>query len=334
MKKVWVIFIGIIFLITLLTYSSVLVSPQTVRVSGFVSLLIPVFLVINIIMAVWLLIRSSKMAILPILALFIGYKFIFITFGFSGKSTEDGAFSVLSYNMKWLVEANKRDGFDNAANWISGDDSEIKCFQEFHSRRDIVEKIKLDNRYELVMGGRNNTLAIFAKGRILDSGILFETRNINNVLFADILIESDTIRVYNVHLESMGIDIDDVASREEIRSEYDKVKSKFLKGSVQRSEQIEKLLVHVSNCQYPIIIAGDFNDVPYSYNHFKFKRNFKNAFESAGRGFGFTFNGSLPFLRIDHQFYNEKIKVFDYKTLTETNYSDHFPIKGRYSVLE
>ena len=175
-------------------------------------------------------------------------------------------------------------------------------------------------------------MAIFTKGKILNSGLLFPKEDINNVLFADILISSDTVRVYNVHLESMGIEINEMSTSEEVKEAYNKLKSKFVNGSVQRAAQIEKLLQHTQTCNYPVIISGDFNDVPYSYNYFKLRANYNNAFEEVGKGFGFTFNGGLPFLRIDNQFYDSRLKAHSFETLRDVLYSDHFPVKGSYSV--
>lgn len=243
-------------------------------------------------------------------------------------------FSVLSYNIKWLVETDEGGGFDKALQWIASDNASIKCFQEFNPRRNILNAVAKNGELEFVLGGRGNTLAIFSKGKIVNSGLLFPINNINNVLFADILMGSDTMRVYNVHLESMGINFNEMSTPDEVREEYEKLKNKFLNGSVQRAEQIEALLGHTKNCQYPVIITGDFNDVPYSYNYFKLRANFSNAFEEVGKGFGFTFNGRLPFLRIDNQFYDSNISAHNFQTLTDVRYSDHFPVKGNFSLVK
>jgi len=334
MKKTFPLFLVVVFIATLISFASVLISPQVLKISGFVSLLIPAFLILNTFLVGYFLIKLSKKILLPVLALAIGFKLILITIPFKSDRIEGGDFSVLSYNLKWMVETEKGGGFNNALDWISEDDAQIKCFQEFNARRNIVASIKNSGEYESVIGGRSNTLAIFSKGKIVNSGLLFSKENINNVLYADVLVKNDTIRVYNVHLESMGIEIDEMSTTEEVRDAYDKLKSKFLNGSVQRAEQIEVLLEHVANCSYPIIISGDFNDVPYGYNHFKLKQKFNNAFENAGKGFGFTFNGGLPFLRIDNQFYSASLVVHKFETLRDVFYSDHFPIKGRYSLFE
>jgi endonuclease/exonuclease/phosphatase family metal-dependent hydrolase len=332
MKKGTSIFLIVVFILTLISYASVLISPQDFRVSGFVSLSIPFFLILNLVLLIYYLARLSKKVFLPLVSLIVGINFVLITIPMVDNEKAGEAFSVLSYNIKWLVETEEGGGFDKALNWIASDDADIKCFQEFNPRRNIVDAIKKNGEFKSVVGGRGKTLAIFTNGRIINSGVLFFEDNINNVLFADIRINLDTVRVYNVHLESMGIKFNEMSSSEEVKEAYKNLKRRFVDGSVERAGQIKALLKHAEESKYPVIISGDFNDVPYSYNYFKLRANFNNAFEEVGKGLGFTFNGGLPFLRIDNQFYNSKLKVHKFKTSRDVFYSDHFPIKGSYSV--
>ena len=107
---------------------------------------------------------------------------------------------------------------------------------------------------------------------------------------------------------------------------------KLRHGGVTRAIQINSLIDHASQCPYPYIICGDFNDTPYSYNYFSMRRYFKNAFEQAGYGFGFTMNTLLFFLRIDHQFYNDPVKPVLFKVDRSMRISDHFPTRGYYQI--
>lgn len=271
--------------------------------------------------------------LIPLTALIIGYRFLLITVPVFNSEGSGGDFSVLSYNVKWFVEARKDGGREEAIDWVADYDTEIKCFQEFDSRRAVLEEMQQDGFFA-ALGGRSNTLAIFSKYPIINQGILFSQENINNAMFADLVLPGDTLRIYNVHLESMGIAINEMSTTDDLRNEYAKFKSKFLNGSVQRAEQIEQLILHSESSPYRTIIVGDFNDIPYSYNHFQIRKHYANAFESVGRGFGFTFNGNVPFLRIDHQFYDKRLKVHEFKTYNDILYSDHFPIKAKYSILD
>ena len=101
-----------------------------------------------------------------------------------------------------------------------------------------------------------------------------------------------------------------------------------------RTIQISILKKHMANSPFPVILAGDFNDLPYSYTYFSLKEDLENAFEKKGRGFGFTYNKVLFFLRIDNIFYENPMEVLQFKTLREVDYSDHYPISAVFAYPE
>ena len=67
-------------------------------------------------------------------------------------------------------------------------------------------------------------------------------------------------------------------------------------------------------------------------NYQKLKKYLYSSFENGGRGFGFTFNGQLFFLRIDNQFYGEGIKLTEFVTHRKVKHTDHYPISAKYSL--
>ncbi|WP_323756710.1 endonuclease/exonuclease/phosphatase family protein [Roseivirga sp.] len=329
MKSILKLPIIIWCLVTLIVYGSVWVSPETFKYSALISLGIPFLLIINLVFFLFMLFTRPKRAILPALLLIIGLSFIQSTFSISRTQKSSSSFQVLSYNMMRMNKGNEKAMLE----WITSNTADIKFFQEFLGRSSVINTISEKGEYNSFVGGYANSYAIFSKYPILNRGVFYEKQTTNNILFADLKIGKDTLRVYNVHLQSMGIDVDqEVIDQGEFEKKYEKVRRKFQDGSVRRAAQINDLLEHAKECRYPILIAGDFNDIPYGYNYFKVSRKFNNAFEDAGNGFGFTYNGKLPFLRIDNQFYNNQLKVLDFTTLNEIDYSDHFPVVGIYSI--
>jgi endonuclease/exonuclease/phosphatase family metal-dependent hydrolase len=144
----------------------------------------------------------------------------------------------------------------------------------------------------------------------------------------DVLKGKDTIRVYNMHLQSLSLEEEEIKVSSNILTLLKKLKE----GSIQRSRQVQILDEHIKKCPYTtIFVCGDLNDTPYSYSYQALKEKFNNSFEEGGEGFGFTYNGKL-FLRIDNQFASKNVKVSSFKVHKEIRYSDHFPIEGRYSI--
>ena len=143
---------------------------------------------------------------------------------------------------------------------------------------------------------------------------------------------SDTLRVYNVHLQSMSIDERKIGDMEKAKENYTQIAKKLQFGFVSRAREVDHLAAHISQSPYRTVVCGDFNDIPYSYTYLKLKQFLHNAFEEAGNGLGFSYNGRLFFLRIDNQFYSDGLKAHHFSTNRKVLYSDHFPIKAYYSL--
>ena len=227
--------------------------------------------------------------------------------------------------------------------WVTSDTSDIKCIQEFsynaeNPNLDVLQKLKDRGYYHYnfqIDQNHNPGLAIFSKYPIVSRGVVNpENTSVNNMIFADIDMGTDTIRIYNVHLKSMRFELERYRESDELRSTMKTVINKLRYGAIDRAREIKKLLLHTENCPHPIIVCGDFNETPYSYNYFTMKSQFNNSFEEVGKGFGFTFHGKPMRLRIDHHFYNDKVEVAGYWLDHTMKVSDHYPSRAEYSIRD
>ena len=96
-------------------------------------------------------------------------------------------------------------------------------------------------------------------------------------------------------------------------------------GFLKRKIQAERIREEMDKSPYPIILCGDFNDVPNSYAYHHIGKGMKNAFAEKGAGLGRTFSGIAPTLRIDNIFVNRQFDVEQYLRVKK-RLSDHFPI--------
>jgi len=333
-------------LFSLLSYASVFIPPTVFWPAVFASYAIPGILILNLLVLLTIPFYRKTLVLFPLISLLIGTPFILITYSFMGEKEFDyHDLSILSYNVKFFRMSDTYDKFSTELiAWVSKDSSEVKCLQEYctnsyypklNATKTIAEK-GYDSFVFAAKGKVSNHdqgLAIFSKYDILDTGFVWENYgSINAGIFADIKIGLDTIRIYNVHLESMGLFLHQYKYAEQYDSKMKSLISKLKRGAEKRSNQIEKLIYHTNNCPFPYIICGDFNDTPYSYNYFTLKQHFANAFEDAGNGFGFSFNSLLFFLRIDHHFFNGKIEAVNYRVDRSMKISDHFPTRGFYRI--
>ena len=148
----------------------------------------------------------------------------------------------------------------------------------------------------------------------------------------DVAKESDTIRVFNVHLQSLKFSdvsrqyIEDPTLKSEIDIEKSKnIISKFKTGFAKRKLQSERVKKSMNESPYKVILCGDFNDVPNSYAYNTIGKGLKNAYAEKGTGIGRTFASISPTLRIDNIFVDNKLAVDQYVRVKK-KLSDHFPI--------
>ncbi|WP_246277515.1 endonuclease/exonuclease/phosphatase family protein [Winogradskyella ursingii] len=245
----------------------------------------------------------------------------------ASKLVEDsGNFTVMTYNVRlfneyrWLPNKNVK---EDIVDFIYNEQPDILCLQEYTRGKPV--RLKGYNRYNAtytkeVKGGQ----CIYSKFPIVNSGSLEFPNSTNNALFVDVVKNKDTIRVYNVHLQSSGINTKIEALKKESSEHLFKRISSTFKA---QQNQAELLLKHMSATNYKTIIAGDFNNTAYSYVYKELRGDYKDAFEEAGNGFGRTYDFKFFPVRIDFILVDEAFEVNAFKTY-EKRLSDHYPIKA------
>lgn len=345
----------LVVIFTLFAYYCAYLSPIKYWWAGFLALSIPVCLLTNVIFLLHWFLHKSFRGFISLATLLIGYPFlessISLALGKNIKKNKANTFSLMSYNVKVFNVYNHLQGKDsiNAKSIIQQvveDSSDIKCLQEFFCEDDskvfnTIERIRQNKKYHYAIAPtkekRNNYfgIAIFSRFPIIRAAEVPFPKSKNRGQFADILIGKDTIRIYNVHLQSISLDEEKMFSNEsyeELKKTYNNVFKRMKRGFQQRALQTDLLIKHITQSPYPVILTGDLNDTPYSYTYTSFKNILQNAFEKAGTGFDFSYNGKMFFLRIDNQFFSKKIKIHYFETDRKFTYSDHFPIRAVYEL--
>jgi len=150
--------------------------------------------------------------------------------------------------------------------------------------------------------------------------------------YVDIVKGGDTLRIFNIHLQSLKfssdnlkyIDAPEFEDKTAIRQSRNII-GKFKVGFLKRKLQAERVRAELDKSPYPAIVCGDFNDVPNSYAYRTIGKGMKNAFAERGVGLGRTFMGIAPTLRIDNIFADRRFDVQQFVRISK-KLSDHFPI--------
>lgn len=208
-------------------------------------------------------------------------------------------------------------------NFISEKSPDILALQEFYQSPKI--SFSYPYKYIKTKSKKNKFgLAIYSKYQIINAGSFDFEKSANNIIFADVVKNEDTIRIYNIHLESLKINPKEEYFGEENNEKlFGRLKSTFQKQAI----QTQQFLSHEAKWNGKKIICGDFNNTAFSWVYNKISHNKKDAFVEAGKGFGKTFDYPFP-MRIDFILTSTDIEINQFKTFSE-KYSDHFPILAR-----
>lgn len=311
----------------LLSYLLPHLEPKHFAFLSILSLAVPLFIILNVLFVLFWLLKGKKQLIVSLFVLVIGYTYVFSLYKFSSpKNIEDNNnLSVMNYNVRlfnlynWIPE---KDIETQIVELINEEQPDIISFQEYHPHNN-VDLSFYAYKYEELSGQRiKYGQAIFSKYPIIKSGSIGFPNTANNAIFADVVKGEDTIRIYNVHLQSSWINTD-VENLNKENSE--RLLKRVAKTFETQQLQAELFREHKEQSPYKIIICGDFNNTPYSYVYRKIKGNLIDTFEEAGNGFGRTFDFKYFPVRIDFILVDESFKVNGFKSYNE-KLSDHFPI--------
>lgn len=338
------------------------VPPHKFWPAGFIAFSLPGALALNILFLFYWLLRRSWFVALPLALILLGWNYYerLVSINTADQTPEAGAktLQVLSFNTHVFnayadQDGNVRQASMDMVDWVATHPADVLCLQEFYSNRgsSIYNTVnKIGTRYDryryfsvsyVDRSKADIGIVIFSKYPITGKGVIrFGESNHNRAIWTDLNVKGDTIRVYTAHLQSMSIKSQDIENtysaigdKDTFNKEGRNLARRLRKGFIARSNQVEILLEHIRESPYPVIVCGDLNDIPFSYTYNELAEELTNAFVEAGTGVGATYNGPLPFLRIDNQFYSKELKAYDFITHQEMGLSDHYPISAKYEIL-
>lgn len=253
-----------------------------------------------------------------------------------------GSFTLLSYNVRGFRDDNSLRVVDKYVDYLSErEELDVLCFQEYALDIPSVERIdsllKSRNRRiyrnDVVESGEV-VLRTYSRYPIIASGSL-SGEGSGTTQWIDIIIgKSDTLRIFNNHLQSMNISSNDSSDIEQgkILNDGDRMLSivdRIAKNSSIRAEYVDTLRTIIANTPYRRVICGDFNDTPMSYVYGELIDGHVDAFEQCGGGYGYTFRPMHRTLRIDYVLYSPELEAEKYDVDVDNELSDHLPVTAR-----
>ena len=318
---------SILATILLLSYLLPFVSPKSIPFFAILSLFVPFLIILNLFFSIYWLLKLKKQFFLSVLILTIGWLFSSPFYKLTSKNSSlNKDLKVMSFNVKTFELFNIKENsnsYNNGYELISQLNPDILSIQEYYQNKN--NDIKYPYKFIKYKSKKNKFgMAIYSKFKIINSGSLDFKNTTNNAIFVDILKNKDTVRVYNLHLESLKIKPNEENFGEE---NSEKLIKRIGNSFKVQAEQTELFLAHEKNWRGKKIICGDLNNTSFSWVYNKISKNKKDAFIEAGEGFGKTFNYWFP-MRIDFIFSDVNSKINKYN-LIDDKFSDHFPVLAR-----
>jgi len=326
----------------LIAYLSIYIPPDKLWVPSLFGLAYPFILAANMLFILFWLLVKPKFFWISLITILIGWGFVSRYIQLKGKNIERGDVKVLSYNVKHFISDGKKGQKENAARiveFLEEQNADIICLQEVRLRKNsifnlhkTVRELSAIQHYQYARSSTTYGSVTMTRYPIINMGEIRFENSRNITIYTDVLIDKDTVRIFNVHLQSYKIDPSryniiespGITEEEDLR-EMREMGSKFKQAFGLRAEQVREISKYIDESPYHVLVCGDFNDTPVSFSYRMLRKGLKDAFVSSGKGIGRTYIGHLPSFRIDNIFYSHGFESYNFKTYN-FRLSDHLPV--------
>lgn len=315
---------GVVALLFFLTLLVPVLDPRRWGEVSTLGLIAPFVYVAQAVVTLYWILRWRMVVAVPMLLLScIGlfslssfYKFE-VRRSYGGQTYPRSAIKVMSYNVRSFIDDNGERSIDSMVAIIKGVNPDILCLQEFGFREALDTLLRPLNKLPKTLSRTNLSPAIYSRYPIIRAQ---RADSMREVLWADVVVREDTFRVFNVHLHSTEIRRTDNNYLENHEYLEDGESEHHVRDMIHRLSENNKLrAIHVDtvvrmmkSSPYPMIVCGDFNDVPISNTYRRMSRRLRDAFREQGRGYAHTYRGFFDMLRIDHVLASKDFTVLSY----------------------
>jgi vancomycin resistance protein VanJ len=264
---------------------------------------------------VWAAVRGHRTALLVSIASAAFFTITFLGFVWAPPAPpgHGAPVRVMTYNVHHAAA-----GAAGIAAAVRAEKPDILCLQEASAglgQAEVVPRLApLLPEYTFV---RHEELAIGSRLPLIRREILPTLRDRRPALVAVYEVGGRRFTVVNVHFATAG-GADSVITGRRGRRSY------LRQTAAIRRRQTDALRRLESETRGPTLICGDFNTPPRGLVYRGLRGLFTDAFEAAGRGFGWTYPSRFPVLRIDYVWLREAVATRAW--VPEVRASDHRPV--------
>lgn len=321
-RLILTIFHLIIIVLLFGTIMNAYIPPSIFGMLNLLSLGFPILIIINILLLIfWIASWKKRAAVFLILSLF----FIIPTrrwINYTPTKKETPNLKIISLNGK-----SGKFGDENIYNFLNDQKADVVLTQEYKSAENLKGFEYFERNFPVVK--------IQSRFPIVESGIVETDAKNGRCIYADIKINGKIIRFVNVYMEPFYLDKSMVKPTKDMNVNEEKAKNiihKLVPTFRKHQSQIAPIKGFLDSSPYPIILAGDFNSVPNSYEYYTLSENLEDTFLKVGKGSGTSFHDFKFPIKIDHIFASKSITPISYKVDRSVKISDHFPVIAEFLI--
>lgn len=315
---VFLVFHLLLILLLLSTLANAWVSPNYFGILNVLSLAFPYLFILHLALTIFWLFKRKKTAIIFLLLTVIFYNPVRRWVNFTPQNiahSDKNEIKVLTFNVKYGSS-----GWPTVKKYITDQNADIILVQE----RDTVTALRKD----LV---KYPSVILKTRHKILRQQNLINDDSRGNSFYADVDVDGKIIRIINVYLEPFRLNknmlgLEEKNCHKKEKNKMSAVFSRLIPTFKAHEEQVKKIRRAVDQSPYPVILAGDFNSVPNSWEYYNLGKNLDDAFVEVGNGSSTSFHDYKFPLRIDYIFSSKSITPLNYKVDYSVKLSDHYPV--------
>ena len=291
------------------TFLNAYILPSVFPYFNYISIVFPYLFGIHLLFLTFYFIRKEKLRWIYSVATLLLLIPLSRWITFSFPTTKENTIKILSLNANSGLDKE-----EEIQEYIRAIRPDFVFFQE--SRFNKSEFLKLEN---LPFNARCYLTLMYSKHPILEEGTIVDSvENWGQSHYMDVVVNGKRTRLINVYLESFRYR----PNAKNLGSAISTLNATFKI----HEKQIEALKIAIQESPYPIILAGDFNSTPNSYEYYQINALLQDSFTEGGKGLGTSFWTSKFPLRIDYIFSSKDFKCISYKVDHSVHLSDHQPI--------
>ena len=312
----------------------------------------------------WLFSAKKSWCAVSLVALLLSVPAMKVTFS-TGKQDirpeHTHSLAVLSYNTH-LLQNNTPVEQNDLLRYIKNSGAQVALLQEYavykNTKYPTFQQVKnaLSDTYPYtyfdfsIHNQRQQFgLAVYSKYPLIHkTTIPIDTKGKGNgANYCDIVVGADTFRLFNNHLQSNSLEPSEIDSLLHPHARptvsFNKhLTSKLATAYTLRTHQVQRIRQAIDESPYPVIVCGDFNDVPTSYTYRQLARGLKDAFLTTSflrTGHTYVRSSALPWfhnatfgpgIRIDYILTDPMLRATDFR-IDRVAYSDHYPVMAAFT---